>query len=460
MSAAQDGDELENLDPAVRQLLSEWLGEASGLEDTLMDLYSFLKQKLLERDGFWPSSAASRRGSVDPVKDGVIRGIAEGLRKEKNEFVASFIKEWIDSSDDPNGIIFETPIQTSISPLIQDQEALGKLLSWDNDYLSYTPTELVNRSVQIYSQWGFFEKSSLDVDRDKFVSFVRIVAKHYRSENPYHNFHHAHSVLAVSGNLIRSCCPGMWTELEEFSILTAAMCHDVGHRALNSDYYIKTRHQLAIQYNDISVLENMHCSLTFDLLRTTDFTIFWTDDQWTTFRKTFIQSVLATDMKSHFELTSKINPELTGQQLNPEQKKVLYQSLVHAADLSNPVMPTKACYDWAFRVVEEMYEQGKLEERAGFVIAPFMRHSPTEEIELAKLQVSFVGFIVAPLWRSLALLWPVLEARVGQLEKNLEFWESLRDQAIGRTASQGSEITRSDSKERIHPIHVLHTFSH
>lgn len=462
MSDAHDGDDLGSLDPLTRRVLEEWLSEGQGLEDPLMNLYEYLKRKLMERDGFLPSSDPSRRGSLDPVKDGVIREIAEGLRKEKNEFVASFIKEWIDSSDDPNGIIFETPTQASVCPQVRgDFPSLEKLLAWENDHLSYSQTDLVEKSIQIYSKWGFFDRSCLDIPRDKFSCFIRTIAKNYRSENPYHNFHHAHSVLAIAGNLIRSCCTGIWTDLEEFSILTAAMCHDVGHRALNSEYYIKTRHQLAIQYNDISVLENMHCSLTFDLLRSSDFTTAWSDEQWTTFRKIFIQCVLATDMKSHFELTSKLNNELLKQgSLNPEQKKVIYQSILHAADLSNPVMPTKACYQWAFRVVEEMYEQGRLEERDGFCVAPFMRHAPTEEIELAKLQVSFVGFIVAPLWRSLAILWPVLEPRVIQLERNLKFWESLRDQAIVRLDSAASDVTRSDSNDHLLSNHVFRTFSH
>ena len=294
--------------------------------------------------------------------------------------------------------------------------------------------------MQIFSQWGFFEGEGYVVARDKFSTFTKSVAKNYKSENPYHNMHHAHSVLAATGNLLRTCGASTYSDLEEFAILTAAMCHDVGHRGLNSDYYIKTRHELAIQYNDISVLENMHCSLSFDLMRMApnDFSTSWTDDQWTVFRRTFIQCVLATDMKVHFELTTKVASELSrGQDVScsPEAKKLVSQAIVHAADLANPVLPTKACYQWAFRVVEEMYEQGRLEERDGYQVAPFMRHPPTNAVEFAKLQVSFVGFIVAPLWRSLAAVWPALDDRVTQMDKNLKFWESVRDNAIVRVDS-------------------------
>jgi hypothetical protein len=436
----ESGDSLEG---ASRELLEAWLSELPrGHADPLAHLFEFSKRRLMERDGFVPSFGSSRRASLDPAKDDVIREIARGLRKEKSDFVASFIKEWIDSSDDPHGMILETPQPSSIaSSSAVNAVELDRLLAWEVDHLGLSGNELVSRSVQIFALWGFFEGEGLVVARDKFGAFTRAVAKNYRSENPYHNMHHAHSVLAASGNLLRTCGGSrIFSDLEEFSILTAAMCHDVGHRGLNSDYYIKTRHELALQYNDISVLENMHCSLSFDLLRApaNDFTANWPEEQWTTFRRIFIQCVLATDMKMHFDLTAKVTTELNkGPETlaSAEGKRVLYQTLVHAADLSNPVMPTKACYQWAFRVVEEMYEQGRLEERDGYQVAPFMRHPPTNVVEFAKLQVSFVGFIVAPLWRSLAAIWPALDDRVAQMDKNLKFWESVRDNAIVRVDS-------------------------
>ena len=175
----------------------------------------------------------------------------------------------------------------------------------------------------------------------------------------------------------------------------------------------------------------MHCSLTFELIKSSknDFTKSWSDEQYSVFRKTFIQAVLATDMKQHFELTTKLTElkSVPVEVMNVEQKKLVYCAIVHAADLANPTMPPKSCYDWASRVVEEMYTQGKLEEKAGFVVAPFMRHPPSNTCEFAKLQLSFVGFIVAPLWKAMANMWPVLDDRIAQLESNNKFWESLRD---------------------------------
>ena len=431
-------DHVECLEAASKDLIREWIHSTAFCKETdvLGSLYEFSRRKLFARDGFVPSSSSSRRASLDPAKDEVIREVAKGLREKKSEFVSSFVKEWIATSDDPHGMILEHSSTQSLtfssSTPTQFDDAMDSLLSWENDYLSFTQAELVSRTIKIFHCWGFWDMRPL-VDKSKFHGFVRLIAKNYRSENPYHNFHHAHSVLAIVGNLITKTCRGLFSELEEFSILTAALCHDIGHRGLNSDYYVKSRHPLAIQYNDISVLENMHCSLTFDLLRnneSVDFTKSWSDEQYLLFRRVFIQSVLATDMKVHFDLTAGIQ-KLAGLEdlTSGENKKIVYQSIVHAADIANPVMPTKSCYQWAFRVVEEMYEQGRLEEQDGFPVAPFMKHPPTETIEFSKLQTSFIEFIVAPLWKSMALVWPVLQDRVVQLEKNLQFWESLRDES-------------------------------
>lgn len=435
-------DHVESLDTASKDLIRDWLSStARGREtDVLVSLFEFSRSRLFARDGFVASGVQSRRASLDPAKDDVIREIAKGLREKKCEFVSSFIKEWIDTSDDPHGMILDHSSTQSLnlsisSPSVTssvqpDDGMMDKLLSWENDFLSFSQSELVNRSIKVFQCWGFWDNRPL-VDRTKFNGFVRLIAKNYRSENPYHNFHHAHSVLAIVGNLLRKTARGLFSDMEEFAILTAAMCHDVGHRGLNSDYYVKSRHSLAVQYNDISVLENMHCSLTFDLLRSNesvDFTKDWSDEQYVQFRRVFIQSVLATDMKVHFDLTTGVQKLAGLEDLSSgENKKLVFQSIVHAADLANPVMPTKASYQWAFRVVEEMYEQGRLEEQDGFIVAPFMKHPPTETVEFAKLQTSFVEFIVAPLWKSMALVWPCLQDRIDQLEKNMKFWESLRD---------------------------------
>ena len=56
------------------------------------------------------------------------------------------------------------------------------------------------------------------------------------------------------------------TSLELLAVTLAGLGHDVGHPALTNRYLVNNRDALAIQYNDNSVLENMHCSLTFNIM--------------------------------------------------------------------------------------------------------------------------------------------------------------------------------------------------
>ena len=333
---------------------------------------------------------------------------------------------------------------------------LSLLTSWDNDFLSFNHSDLVDRSIRIFECFGFHNGDRLGVPREQLLSFVEIIARNYHSTNPYHNFHHAHSTLAIAANLIRNCSPTPFSCLEEFAVLLAALCHDVGHQGLNSDYYIKTRHELALQYNNMSVLENMHCSLSLQLLSSsdsTDFTSTWSEERKCIFKKTFIRCVLATDMKIHFELTNKVEhlDRNNISSLNAEDRCVLYEAFVHAADLANPVMPTEHCHQWAYRVVEEMFEQGKREEKQGFQVAPFMKHSPDEVTEFAKLQISFVTFIASPFWRRMADIWPSLDSRMIQLNANLRYWEALRDKSSEKknetSHTTTSDVTRCDSFE-------------
>ncbi|KFB37324.1 hypothetical protein ZHAS_00004615 [Anopheles sinensis] len=63
-------------------------------------------------------------------------------------------------------------------------------------------------------------------------------------------------------------------ELEVLVLLVACICHDLDHPGYNNIYQINARTELALRYNDISPLENHHCSIAFRLLEHPECNIF------------------------------------------------------------------------------------------------------------------------------------------------------------------------------------------
>lgn len=99
-------------------------------------------------------------------------------------------------------------------------------------------------------------------------SFLFEVASRYINENTYHNFKHGcdvgHTVYRI---LMTSQLNLVFSHLEVFAMLVAAIGHDVGHPGVNNVYIIKSKHELALRHNDKSPLENMHCTVVYDILK-------------------------------------------------------------------------------------------------------------------------------------------------------------------------------------------------
>ena len=96
----------------------------------------------------------------------------------------------------------------------------------------------------------------------------------------------------------------MFTPLEILAAIFAAAIHDVDHPGLTNQYLINSSSELALMYNDESVLENHHLAVAFKLLQNEDCDIFLNlgKKPRQTLRKMVIDMVLATDMSKHMSL--------------------------------------------------------------------------------------------------------------------------------------------------------------
>jgi len=56
------------------------------------------------------------------------------------------------------------------------------------------------------------------------------------------------------------------TDLEMAVLLISGFVHDTDHPGYNNLYLVNTRDNLALRYNDKSVLENHHIAIAFDTM--------------------------------------------------------------------------------------------------------------------------------------------------------------------------------------------------
>ena len=84
---------------------------------------------------------------------------------------------------------------------------------------------------------------------------------------PYHTVAHACDTLASMECLMRmEDLHSQLTLLDHSMALIAAAVHDVAHPGNNNLFEVKTMSKLALRYNDVSVLENMHAATAFETL--------------------------------------------------------------------------------------------------------------------------------------------------------------------------------------------------
>jgi cAMP-specific phosphodiesterase 4 len=100
----------------------------------------------------------------------------------------------------------------------------------------------------------------------------------------------------------------VFSDLDIFAAVFAAIIHDVDHPGLTNPYLITSGSDLAIMYNDESVLENHHLAVAFKLLQheSCDIIHNLNKKQRQMFRKTVIDMVLATDMSKHMSLLAEL----------------------------------------------------------------------------------------------------------------------------------------------------------
>ncbi|CAG9538894.1 unnamed protein product [Cercopithifilaria johnstoni] len=264
------------------------------------------------------------------------------------------------------------------------------------------------------------------------LNYLLHLEHHYR-DIPYHNQVHAADVTQSVNVLISSpVLQNVFSELEVLASIFAGAIHDVDHPGFTNHYLINTNSELAIMYNDESVLEQHHLAVAFKLLQDSscDFIVSLSKKQRQLFRKLTIEMVLATDMSKHMSILADLKTMVEAKKvagssvltLDKTDRMQVMQTMIHLADLSNPTKPIDLYRIWVDNIMEEYWRQGDRERDLGIDISPMCDRN---NITIAKSQVGFIDFIVHPLFETWAdLVNPHAQYILDQLELNRSWYQA------------------------------------
>ncbi|ALC49267.1 Pde9 [Drosophila busckii] len=140
------------------------------------------------------------------------------------------------------------------------------------DSYEWGDADVIHLMQTMFLELGFIEKFSIPVETLR--EWLYEVYKHY-NEVPFHNFRHCFCVAQMMYAITRQAnLLHRLGDLECLILLVSCICHDLDHPGYNNIYQINARTELALRYNDISPLENHHCSIAFRLLEHPECNIF------------------------------------------------------------------------------------------------------------------------------------------------------------------------------------------
>jgi len=300
---------------------------------------------------------------------------------------------------------------------------------------------------------------SSDAESEKMNSFVRAVFAGYLAL-PYHNVRHGVDVLHTVWRLGRLMPWNVaFSDNQQFALLIAALAHDIGHFGLTNVFLVDMRDELAIRYNDLSPLENMHCNKLFHVLVSdkTNVLSHLSTEEFTSCRKLIIDAILNTDPAQHGAMVMDLKALGDGEWLslrdagssgdellteifsNADMKTLGARCILHAADLSNPSKPFNIAKGWAQNVLNEFFAQGDKEKELG---VPIGMLNDRVKVNLPSSQLGFIQFMVAPFVSAYTKVLPTWFDFNTMLGSNLGEWAQLVLDETGKDESGRVEAVR------------------
>lgn len=239
-------------------------------------------------------------------------------------------------------------------------------------------------------------------------NYVREAEKQYLKKVPYHTSTHGADVTQATYCIYHnSHLRELLTDWEKVALFLAAAVHDLGHPGVNNLYLIKTKHPLALRYNDKHVLESFHVAAAFYLMQRSGCRLLdgMAEVTYTLCRELMINLVLATDLSHHGAIFGSFKAEKTMLEKDCASSEAsrgrILQIVIKCADISHPARGQPIHLKWSSLVSQEFFEQGDMEHKAGVKISQMCDRKSTN---LPKGQIGFIAGLAKPLWDELSKL--------------------------------------------------------
>jgi len=330
--------------------------------------------------------------------------------------------------------------------------------------------------------WALFERENLrqkfSISAETLCSFLSQLEAAYKHV-PYHNA--AHGACVTHGAYwfgTNAAIKGAAASpIDMFSLIVAALMHDVSHTGHNNAFHVATGSDLAILYSDQSVLEMHHLATGFRLLASaqSDISATMSTEQRKQMRSTIIGMVLATDLTQNFDVISAyktmlqpVMPEGREGDLShdpgpprtrkeervevgkeplfssraatmlPAERLTVLKMAIKCADIGNVTKGKAAALQWTDRVVLEFFAQGDEERSLGLPVTPMLDRASAN---VAKNQLGFYNFIVRPMYDAMDLLVDMSQHMIALDEMHAHWTEQVSEEE--RTDAGGALVIRS-----------------
>jgi len=312
-------------------------------------------------------------------------------------------------------------------------ELARRTRSWHFNLHEIPATELPALCYGVMIEHPEFERFNLR----RLWRYVQEVSYRYH-DNPFHSFRHAVDVTICTSFLTRAVQRQHERSFRNanlvVALIVAAMFHDTDHPGVMNSYLVKTRHPLALLYNEQSVLENHHVSTALALLEQPELNFMGglPLEEQREMRGWMIDLVLATDVTTHVAslkefvgAMSEHGTSGTGAGGTLPDTMVM-KMVIKASDISNPARSLPIFEEWMRGIMQEFYAQGDAERSLGL---PISMNCDRHTVSIPAAQVGFIKFLIMPLYNGLEEFVPELRSVVcSTLESNLAHFTELAAQ--------------------------------